>query len=122
MRDFDMSVSEFSGRTVVSLTGELDLDTCPGVARAIDGLTLHGRTLTLDLSDVSFMDSSSLNMLLRLRRRVEAEGGVLELRGLQEQARRILEITGTHALFRLLPGLPTASRSQPPSGVIQESV
>ncbi|WP_338674759.1 STAS domain-containing protein [Streptomyces sp. SCSIO 30461] len=114
MRDFDMSISRLSGRIVVSLTGELDFDACPGVARATDSLPLHGSILTLDLSDVTFMDSTSLNMLLRLRRRAEAEGGVLELRGLREQARRVLEITGTQTLFHVLPTPPAAS--PPPSG------
>ncbi|MFJ6949664.1 STAS domain-containing protein [Streptomyces wuyuanensis] len=100
-----MSVSERPDRTVVSLTGELDFDTCPRVTRVTDTLPLTGRTLGLDLSGVSFMDSCSLNMLLALRLRAEAENGALELYGMQEQGRRLLQLTGAEVLFDVRPTL-----------------
>ncbi|MFD7610713.1 STAS domain-containing protein [Streptomyces sp. NPDC059828] len=99
MREFDVSVSQLPHRIVVTLTGELDIDTCPYVTRATERLALRDNTLTVDMSGVSFMDSSSLNMLLRLRQRAQAEGGLLELCGLQQQAQRVLEITGANELF-----------------------
>ncbi|MEU2157677.1 STAS domain-containing protein [Streptomyces sp. NPDC019396] len=99
MREFDVSVSQSPHRIVVTPTGELDIDTCPYVTQATEGLALRDTTLTVDMSSVSFMDSSSLNMLLRLRLRAQAEGGTLELCGLRQQAQRVLEITGAKELF-----------------------
>ncbi|MFD7615119.1 STAS domain-containing protein [Streptomyces sp. NPDC059828] len=59
------------------------------------------------MTGVSFMDSCSLTMLLRLRQRPDTEGFLLELSGLQEQGQRVLEITGTLPLFRMCrPELP----------------
>ncbi|MEU6702666.1 STAS domain-containing protein [Streptomyces wuyuanensis] len=105
MRTFHVSVSERPDRTVVSVTGELDFDTCPRVIRVTDTVSLTGRTLGLDLSGVSFMDSSSLNMLLVLRLRAETENGALELYGMQEQGRRLLQLTGAEMLFDVRPTL-----------------
>ncbi|MFE2927925.1 STAS domain-containing protein [Streptomyces goshikiensis] len=90
-------------RTVVTVTGALDMDTCPRVTATTDTLTLDGNTLVLDLLAVTFMDSSGLNMLLALRNRAEAEQGTLELRGLREQVLRLLDITGTRDLFTFAP-------------------
>ncbi|MFE9804574.1 STAS domain-containing protein [Streptomyces goshikiensis] len=90
-------------RTALTLTGALDMDTCSRVTATTDTLTLDGNTLVLDLSAVTFMDSSGLNMLLTLRNRAEAEQGTLELRGLPGQVLRLLDITGTRDLFILAP-------------------
>ncbi|MFD7615186.1 STAS domain-containing protein [Streptomyces sp. NPDC059828] len=70
----------------------------------------------LDMSDVSFMDSSSLTMLLRLRNRSHAEDFVLKLSGLREQAQRVLELTGALPLFPIhRPDVPTPRKEVGPS-------
>nr|WSX53766.1 STAS domain-containing protein [Streptomyces sp. NBC_00974] len=101
----NVHVTVNAGRAVVTVTGSLDMDTCPRVTATTDALTLHGQILTLDLSAVTFIDSSALNMLLNLRNRAHAEDGALELRGVPAQAMRVLDITGTRDLFALSPGL-----------------
>ncbi|MFF7212927.1 STAS domain-containing protein [Streptomyces sp. NPDC008238] len=102
MRRAGISVREVSTRTTIRLTGELDLETCPGITAVTDALRLEGRTLRVDLTGVTFVGSTSLNMLLNLRLRAEAEKGALELTGLRHQAERVLDLTGTRDLFRIL--------------------
>lgn len=97
------NVTVHADRAVVTVAGSLDMDTCPHVTEATDALTLRGRILVLDLSAVTFIDSSALNMLLNLRNRAHAEGGTLELRAVPAQALRVLDITGTRGLFALTP-------------------
>ncbi|WP_431946777.1 STAS domain-containing protein [Actinacidiphila sp. bgisy167] len=109
MQNLGITVSEERKLTTIILTGELDLDTCPRVTAVTDTLPLGGRTLRVDLSDVTFIGSTSLNMLLSLRLRAEAEMGSLELTGLRHQAERVLALTGTRHLFRILPGAPPAA-------------
>ncbi|WP_158717824.1 STAS domain-containing protein [Streptomyces sp. NRRL F-2664] len=87
------------------MSGELDMDTAPHLTDAADAVDLHGQTLTLDLSDVTFIDSCGLNALLALRRRVGLAGGTLELFGLPEQGLRLLDLTETRPLFVLRTGL-----------------
>ncbi|MFJ7158777.1 STAS domain-containing protein [Streptomyces sp. NPDC101118] len=98
---FDVHVTETPERTVVVVAGELDLSTSAHVTQATDALVLTGRTLSVDLAAVPFIDSSGLNMLLTLRRRAEQEHAGLELRGLGRQALRLLDLTGSRDLFHL---------------------
>ncbi|MER6076048.1 STAS domain-containing protein [Streptomyces sp. NPDC001817] len=64
---------------------------------------MAGKTLYLDLSGVSFMDSSGLNLLILLRRRLHAEGGRLAVTGLQTQPERLLQLTQASELFTVIP-------------------
>ncbi|MFB7175712.1 STAS domain-containing protein [Streptomyces sp. NPDC056254] len=81
--------------TVLTVAGELDMDTAQDLTEAADAIELHGQTLTLDLSAVTFIDSSGLNALLALRHRVHLAGGILELAGLCDQALHLLDLTET---------------------------
>ncbi|MFD0354047.1 STAS domain-containing protein [Streptomyces sp. NPDC127110] len=101
--DVDVTMRPDGAAVTVTVAGELDLATCPRVTRAIDGIPLAGRTLTLELSAVTFMDPTGLNMLLGLRERARAEGGTLDLAGVPEQAQNVLDLTGTGELFPLCP-------------------
>ncbi|OLZ69600.1 hypothetical protein AVW11_09955 [Streptomyces amritsarensis] len=99
----DLGVAVSPGRTVLTVGGELDMDTAPHLTEAFDLLDLHQR-LILDLSGVTFIDSCGLNTLLTLRHRVSLTGGSLELGGLPDQALRLLDLTGTRHLFTLRAG------------------
>ncbi|MER6319416.1 STAS domain-containing protein [Streptomyces sp. NPDC001581] len=98
---FDVDVTAHPGRTVVCVTGDLDMDTCPHLAGALEALTLRGQVLALGLSAMTFMDSSALNLLLALRTRAQAEGAVLELHEVPERGLRLFDITGARDLFTL---------------------
>lgn len=101
----DLDVSAQPDVTIMTVAGELDMTTCPYVTRATDYLILQGRTLALDLSALTYMDSSGLDMLLTLRNRARTEYGVLHLYGVPRQALRVLDLTGTRGLFTLRPCL-----------------
>ncbi|MFJ6784427.1 STAS domain-containing protein [Streptomyces yangpuensis] len=100
----DLGVAVSTDRTILTVSGELDMDTAPLLTEWADAIDLHGQTLVLDLSHVTFIDSSGLNVLLALRRRVGLAGGTLELVGLCEQALHLLDLTGTRDLFTLRTG------------------
>ncbi|RSS68504.1 STAS domain-containing protein [Streptomyces sp. WAC06614] len=102
--------------TVVTVTGELDLDTCPRVTEVTDAVPVSGRVLALDLSGVTFMDSTGLNMLLALRERVRSDGGRLELLGVRRQALHVMDLTGSRHLFTLRAA-PETGDGVPPQAV-----
>ncbi|HEY2719409.1 MAG TPA: STAS domain-containing protein, partial [Solirubrobacteraceae bacterium] len=68
------SVREQDGARL-TLSGELDIATVPRLEAAVDA-TLTGdlRTLTIDLSGLSFVDSSGLRMFIVLDQRASEEG------------------------------------------------
>lgn len=73
------------------IMGELD--------REID--TALPRRLALDLSGVTFMDSSGIAVLLRARRRMGELDGVLTVENIPAQARRVLEAAGIGRIVEL---------------------
>ncbi|MFD5421234.1 STAS domain-containing protein [Streptomyces sp. NPDC127069] len=104
-----VDVTTYDHTVVVSVSGELDTDTSPLVARATGTLDLRpgGPALVLDLAGVTFIDAGALNMLLALRHHARGHGTTLRLRAVPAQAQQLLDLTGTRHLFTYCPG-PTA--------------
>lgn len=57
--------------------------------------------ITIDLGDVSFIDSSGLRCLLAASRRAHDCGATVVLRHVGNEARRLLQITGTTGQFSI---------------------
>jgi anti-anti-sigma factor len=76
---------------VVVASGQLDLsvnDALRAVLSGLDGI------VTVDLRDVTFIDSSTIGVLVGAQTRLTDAGGSLRLRNPQELPRRVLEIVG----------------------------
>jgi len=81
------------------IKGELDLGTVPVLARHLDEqLGNKPTTLTLDLSALTFMDSSGLRLLIELNERAAHEAWDLTLiPSRHESANAVLRMTGADA-------------------------
>lgn len=92
-------------RTVVSVSGELDLATVPNLRDAALGeLAAAGcRTLVLDLAGLTFLDSTGLGCWIELRNRAEEDGKALALESVPPAAARTVTISGLGPLFGLAP-------------------
>lgn len=80
----------------LAVDGELDLGSIPLLAQHIDGQIGDGQeALTLDLSGVTFMDSSGLRLLIELSERADRDGWRLSLIAPRhESANLVLRMTG----------------------------
>ena len=77
---------------LVALRGELDMATAGGLA---DWLTcIAGSTVVVDLTELTFMDSSGITALVIARNRMAEDGNELILTRPQPIVRRALEVTG----------------------------
>jgi anti-sigma B factor antagonist len=86
------------GRVVV--TGELDMDVCVSLREALtEAAREDGSAVTVDLSGVSFIDSSGLNELLQFTNR----GHRLTLVGVTPPVRRTIELVGLEQVFSVEP-------------------
>ncbi|MGW0122463.1 STAS domain-containing protein [Streptomyces sp. NPDC003327] len=97
------------GTTVVRLSGDIDLDR----AADLDTALVHalaecedGAGLALDMSEVTFCDSTGLNVLLRVRHEALAEHRPVTIVAAGGRVARLLDITGTGSLFGYPPPLP----------------
>ena len=85
------------GKVVVAVAGEVDLATAPQLAACL--LDRTDRDVVVDLSRVTFLDSSGLSALVAGNQALRANGHVLRTFGEQDNVRRILEITGLDKVF-----------------------
>ena len=92
-------VARDDGSIVVSLAGELDLYNAQTVREALLGACEeHPERLIVDLSEVKFIDSTALGVLIEARSRMENRRGfILAAPGLE--TRRALEISGLDRHF-----------------------
>jgi anti-anti-sigma factor len=86
---------------LLRVAGELDPYTSPRLENELESLIRAGaRHVLVDLTDVPFLDSSGLGVLLGAARRLGREG--FALTGLGLETRRVLEITGTDRLLAII--------------------
>lgn len=84
---------------VAELSGELDANTSPVAQAAILPLALSGAKIVLDMTNVSFMSSAGLRLLLSTYRQVVAQNGVVALAGLSEDLKDTMSMTGFLSFF-----------------------
>jgi anti-sigma B factor antagonist len=90
--EFALQVTENGYGPVVMLAGELDLASSGQFRECLHGLI--GQHVTLDFSDVTFMDSTAIGVLVAAQRRSEKEGGEIVLHGVQPRQMKVFTITG----------------------------
>lgn len=97
------------GVVLVRMPAEVDLATAPALRdellRALNGGAVH---LVVDALDVTFMDSSGVNALVRARERAAALDGTLHVVTASPGVRRVLQITGLDERLGLVDSLEIA--------------
>lgn len=93
---------------VVSVGGELDLYSSPRLTAELGALTADAAEVVLDLTDVTFMDSTALGSILASARLLRDAGGRLSLVASGASTRKLLALVGVD---RVLPVYETAERA-----------
>ncbi len=92
--DLSLITTEFDGRTVLEVAGDIDLSTSPRLrARVIEIILVEHHWLVVDLTAVSFLDSTGLGVLVGAQRRMRNVGGVLTLVVPPSQVRELFHVT-----------------------------
>jgi len=75
----------------IRLAGELDMSTAAQLDEVLGTAVEHGGAITIDLSELTFMDSTGIGVFLRAA--VSLRGrGCLILHGEQDRVRRVLDL------------------------------
>ena len=91
-----------AGLGIVSLSGEVDIYTAPQFKECLLGLIDTGvEKLVVDLSGVTFIDSTALGVLIGGVRRVHTAGGAMALVVTSRAVERVLSITGLDRVFTI---------------------
>ena len=86
---------------LVTLHGELDLAERQLLTRQFEAIATRGRDVVIDMSDVTYLDSSAIGALVGLRRELSDRNAGLVLRMRRNAAYRLIEIAGLTAVFRI---------------------
>jgi anti-anti-sigma factor len=85
------SVARDGDVTVVTAAGELDLAVKDDLRDVLAPLT---GSVVIDLADVTFVDSSTLGVLVGAHKRLTGDGGTLRVRAPQDMPRLTFETVG----------------------------
>ena len=94
--EFHIAVASLTRElALVSVSGELDLHTAERIKRSIGEADAVGAdTVVIDLSEISFIDSTALGALVQEAKRLEGRGDSLVLVTNDPRTRQVLEVTG----------------------------
>jgi anti-anti-sigma factor len=90
--EFDVTVVNRNSQVKVFMRGEIDLSTKERIHEALMEAQQGSADVIVDLSDVTFMDSTGINALVRARR--NAPDGLFHVVGAPQRIRKALEIVG----------------------------
>jgi anti-sigma B factor antagonist len=94
---------------IVAVTGEIDLFTAPEFKQRVSAPIDAGRSnVVVDLRATTFIDSSSLGVLIGAHRRLKLRGGALVVVCDNEAIVKTFRITGLDGVFTLVPSLDDA--------------
>src|ERR671929_757968 len=107
---------------VISLAGEVDLYTAPEFKQQLlDVIAQGGKEVVVDFSDTTFIDSTTLGVLVGGVKRLRSNDGQLSLVCRDRNITKIFEITGLDRVFTIYPTREEAvsaigaSASHPPA-------
>ncbi len=101
--NFAIQTEELDGNAaVISLTGEVDLYTAPELKTELIRVIDAGRSqVVVDMTDTTFIDSTTLGVLVSGIKRLRPTGGRLALVIVDRNILKIFEITGLDRVFSI---------------------
>jgi anti-sigma B factor antagonist len=121
--NFDIDTEQLGPEAyVISLKGEVDLYTAPEFKQQLlEVIGQGGREVIVDFSDTTFIDSTTLGVLVGGVKRLRTNDGQLSLVCNDRNITKIFEITGLDRVFTIYPTRDeavsklSASANQPPA-------
>lgn len=104
---------EFMTRTqepnILPLDGEIDLHVSPEVAKSLRKMIENKpRQVVVDLTKVTYLDSSGLAVLIEGMQNVQKYGGKFGLAGVQEDVKHVFDIARLDQVFEIYPDVDSA--------------
>jgi anti-sigma B factor antagonist len=102
--NFDIKTEQVDEAYVIALAGEVDLYTAPEFKQQLlDVIGKGGKDVIVDFSDTTFIDSTTLGVLVGGVKRLRTNDGQLSLVCSDRNITKIFEITGLDRVFTIYP-------------------
>lgn len=105
--DLELTTSETDGVSVLAVAGEVDIYSAPQLDECMSSLInggsgdLGGARVVLDLSEVGFLDSTGLGVVVKALKRVRENEGTLNVVVADERIAKVFRITGLDKVVEL---------------------
>lgn len=97
-----INIKEDNGQVLAVLSGRLDTAAATEVAPQFTELNEKaGESITLDFTDLEYISSSGLRLLIGLRKNSAAKGGKLVIEHINDAIRNVFMMTGFYNLFEI---------------------
>ena len=114
--NFTISKTTRGDVRIITVSGELDIATSPQLRDVLSNAEEMHHLVVMDLTAVSFIDSTTLSVLIAGVRQLRESGDDLRLVGMQPQVARVIDVTGLSAVFPIYDNVEDAmSVSEPNS-------
>lgn len=108
----EYTVSEKNNYVIVKLKGELDVASSIQARDIFKGLIDKGKVnIIIDFSDVTFIDSSGLGIIVVAYRNVKEKGGAIKFANVSPRIKKLFEITRTEKHFEFYSTVEDAEKS-----------
>ncbi len=87
------------GSAILSVAGEIDLAVTDEFVLVAQSCLKQGNGLSLDLGEVTFIDSSGLGVLVLMRKEAAEQDKTFRLANVSSSVERLLEVTGLDHVF-----------------------
>ena len=101
-------ITEIEDKLVVKLAGDVDLEHCVNVRALLLDAVARGKDLLVDLSEVTYLDSSGIANLIETLQAAGRNGTAFKLFSASPQIWRVLELARLDKVFTILPDLDAA--------------
>jgi len=88
---------------IVAITGSLDSTTSPEAHKSLDAVLASAKKVALDFSQLDYISSAGLRVLLGAAKQLRASGGKLAMFGLNQSVREVFEISGFASILSIYP-------------------
>lgn len=100
MGKMEVLVREVGAIAIIELAGEIDIYNCSEIKKIIDAYIARGiMKVIVDMGKVSYIDSSTIGVLLSELKRLEEQGGGLRLLNVKGAPRNVLEMARLEGVF-----------------------
>ncbi|MGH3714602.1 MAG: STAS domain-containing protein [Micromonosporaceae bacterium] len=105
--------------SVIALSGDLDLATAPELRTALLEALEDRTTIVVDMTDLRFLDSTGLGVLVRVHKKAKAAGGVVAFAAVPRNVTKILEVTCLDRVFPVYDSVAAALAGPPPIETVE---
>ena len=99
----DVNIISENGTAVAQLKGEIDHHSAKSARAELDSfiISIQPEKLAIDMSGITFMDSSGIGLIMGRQKLIRECGGVLEVRSPQPYIRRVMKLSGIERIVKI---------------------